>query len=113
MPKKAMPLTVRKIETLKATDKPQTFFDGDGLFLYVPEKKYTDGKPLPASKLWRFKYSFQGKVVLMSFGAYPAMSLHDARERRQDARTMLANGINPHEARRQQRADEERSHAVR
>ena len=112
MPKKAIPLTVRKIETLKAINKPQTFFDGDGLFLYVPEKKYTNGKLLPASKLWRFKFTFQGKVVLMSFGAYPAMSLHDARERRQDARTMLANGINPNEARRQQRADEERSHAV-
>ena len=71
----------------------QTFFDGDGLFLYVPEKKYTNGKLLPASKLWRFKYTFQGKVVLMSFGAYPAMSLHDARERRQDARAMLCDWL--------------------
>jgi hypothetical protein len=39
MPKKTIPLTVRKIETIRATDKPQTFFDGDGLFLYMPEKK--------------------------------------------------------------------------
>ncbi len=68
MPKKTIPLTVRKIETIKATDKPQTFFDGDGLFLYMPEKKYTNGKLLPASRLWRFKYTFQGKGFLMSFG---------------------------------------------
>jgi len=112
MPKKTIPLTVRKIETIKATDKPQTFFDGDGLFLYMPEKKYTNGKPLPASKLWRFKYTFQGKGFLMSFGAYPAMGLHDAREKRQEARNLLANGINPHTAKQQQQADEERSQAV-
>lgn len=112
MPKKTIPLTVRKIETIKATDKPQTFFDGDGLFLYMPEKKYTNGKLLPASRLWRFKYTFQGKGFLMSFGAYPAMGLHDAREKRQEARNLLANGINPHTAKQQQQADEERSHSV-
>ena len=112
MPKKTIPLTVRKIETIKATEKSQTCFDGDGLFLYIPEKKYTNGKPLPASKLWRFKYTFQGKGFLMSFGAYPAMGLHDAREKRQEARNLLANGINPHTAKQQQQADEERSHAV-
>ena len=112
MPKKNIPLTVRKIETIKATEKSQTCFDGDGLFLYIPEKKYTNGKPLPASKLWRFKYTFQGKGFLMSFGAYPAMGLHDAREKRQEARNLLANGINPHTAKQQQRADEERSHSV-
>ncbi len=112
MPKKSIPLTVRKIETIKATDKPQTFFDGDGLFLYMSEKKYTDGKQQTASKLWRFKYTFQGKAFLMSFGAYPAMSLHVAREKRQEARSLLANGINPQEVKKQQRANEERSHAV-
>ena len=112
MPKKTIPLTVRKIETIRATDKPQTFFDGDGLFLYMPEKKYTNGKLLPASRLWRFKYTFQGKGFLMSFGAYPAMGLHDAREKRQEARNLLASGINPHTAKQQQQADEERSHAV-
>lgn len=48
----------------------------------------------------------------MSFGAYPAMGLHDAREKRQEARNLLANGINPHTAKQQQQADEERSHAV-
>ena len=112
MPKKTIPLTVRKIETIKVTDKPQTFFDGDGLFLYMPEKKYTNGKLLPASRLWRFKYTFQGKGFLMSFGAYPAMGLHDAREKRQEARNLLASGINPHTAKQQQRADEERSCVV-
>ena len=112
MPKKTIPFTVRNIETIRATDKPQTFFDGDGLFLYMPEKKYTNGKLLPASRLWRFKYTFQDKGFLMSFGAYPAMGLHDAREKRQEARNLLANGINPHTAKQQQQADEERSHAV-
>jgi len=106
-PKKSIPLTVRKIETIKATEKSKTYFDGDGLFLYIPEKIYTSGKPLPASKLWRFKYTFQGKGFLVSFGAYPAMGLHDGREKRQEARNLLANGI-PHTAKQQQRADEER-----
>jgi integrase len=107
MPRQIIPLSVRKIETAKAADKPQTLFDGDGLFLFIPKKRINkEGRPLPVSKLWRFKFTFQGKSCLLSFGPYPELSLEDARARRQEARTLLANGINPSDERKQRNAAE-------
>jgi integrase len=47
------------------------------------------------SKLWRFRYRFGGKAKMMGLGAYPTVTLAKARERREDARRLLANGIDP------------------
>ncbi len=63
------------------------FFDGGGLFLFVPVKG--------GGKLWRFKYRFEGKEKLLSLGTYPDVSLLEARRRHQEARTVLANGYDP------------------
>jgi integrase len=52
------------------------------------------------SKIWRFKYRFQGKEKLISLGHYPAVSLKDARELAADARKSLGKGINPSEERK-------------
>jgi integrase len=61
-------------------------FDGQGLFLLV----------LPSGgKVWRFKYRFNGKDQQLSLGAYPAMSLAEARKRRDEARKAVAEGRNP------------------
>lgn len=49
----------------------------------------------PASKGWRFKYRFNGRSRLISFGIYPDVSLELARQRRQEARELLARGIDP------------------
>ncbi len=73
--------------------KAVKLFDGDGLFLLISAK---------GSKGWRFKYRLHGKEKLMSFGTYPEVSLSQARERRSEARKLIADGIDP----LQVRADE-------
>ncbi len=98
MPKKIVPLTDAKIKAFKAGDKAGTLFDGGGLFLYIPPRIFTDeGLPLPESKLWRLKYTFNGKSKKISFGAYPIVSLARAREKRDAARGLLADGVDPQE----------------
>ena len=74
--------------------KVQKLSDGGGLYLHVTAT---------GSKLWRMAYRFEGKQKLLSFGAYPAVSLKDARHRRDDARESLAKGIDPGEEKKQAR----------
>ncbi len=88
-------LTDVKARTAKAKEKPYKLSDGDGLFLLVN----------PAGgKWWRFKYRFEGKEKLISFGTYPEVSLADAREKRDAARKLVAAGIDPGELRKAQKA---------
>ena len=87
-----MPLNDTYIKNLKPAEKAQKHFDGGGLFLFVP----TSG-----SKLWRMAYRFNGKSKLLSFGDYPTVSLKEARERRDDAKRLLAQGEDPVEHKRQ------------
>jgi hypothetical protein len=77
MPKRITPLSDMKIQKVKSKDKPITLFDGGGLFLLVTPS---------GGKLWRFKYRFAGKENKLAFGAYPEISLLDARKRRDEAR---------------------------
>ncbi len=86
MPKRIAPLTDAKIRTIKITEKPQKLFDGGGLFLLVTPS---------GGKLWRFKYRFDEKEKVLALGAYPDLSLTGARSRREQARTLLANGVDP------------------
>ncbi|MBP0594563.1 integrase arm-type DNA-binding domain-containing protein [Paraburkholderia sp. LEh10] len=81
-----MALTDTTIRTTKPGDKPLKLFDGGGLFLLIAP---TGGK------LWRLKYRFGGKEKLLALGAYPAVSLKQARERRDEARKQLADGVDP------------------
>lgn len=74
------------IKSLKPEDKPKKHFDGGGLFLYIPAS---------GSKLWRMAYRFNKKSKLLSFGEYPLVSLKAARERRDEAKRLLAQGIDP------------------
>ena len=94
MPKRIIPLSDMKVQKAKSKDKPYTMFDGGGLFLIVTE---TGGK------LWRFKYRFDGKEKKIALGAYPEISLLDARQRRDAARKQLANGMDPDEIRKMQK----------
>lgn len=71
---------------LKTTGKVQKYSDGGGLYLYISP---TGGK------LWRMGYRYEGKQKTLSFGAYPAVSLKDARNRREEAKEQLAAGIDP------------------
>lgn len=81
-----MPLTDLKIRSLKPAAKPYKAADGGGLYIQVTPT---------GSKLWRMRYRFDGKQQLLSFGAYPDVGLARARERRQEARSLLAEGVNP------------------
>lgn len=83
-----MPLSDPAIRKAKPAGKPQKLADGGGLFLLIT----TAG-----GKLWRLKYRFAGKEKLLSFGAYPDVSLARARELRDDAKRRLAEGIDPGE----------------
>lgn len=81
-----MPLTDTHIRNLKAGEKAYKVADGGGLYIHVAET---------GAKLWRMRYRFGGKEKLLSFGAYPDLTLARAREKRQDAKRLLAEGIDP------------------
>ena len=90
-----MPLTDTAIRNAKPGAKPIKLFDERGLFLLVTP---TGGK------WWRFRFMFDGKEKLLSLGVYPDVSLKDARERRDEARKLVANGVNPSENRKIQKS---------
>jgi integrase len=79
-------LTALAIQNAKPRDKPYKLSDGLGLHLLVE----TTG-----SRLWRFRYQFQRKEKMLSFGAFPEVSLAAARENREWARKLLTQGIDP------------------
>ncbi|MFK5979542.1 MAG: integrase arm-type DNA-binding domain-containing protein [Rhizobiaceae bacterium] len=81
-----MALTDLKIKNLKPRDKAYKVADFDGLFISVQPT---------GSRLFRFKYRVDGKEGLLSFGRYPDVSLLQARQKRDDARKLVAAGINP------------------
>lgn len=86
MPRKATPLTDSAIKVAKPKDSPYKLTDGQGLYLEVTPN---------GSKLWRLKYRFNGKEKRLALGAYPTVSLQQARQRRADARELLAQGADP------------------
>jgi hypothetical protein len=82
-----MTLSDRQLrDKAKPADKPFKLFDGHGLFLLV--------KP-NGSRYWRMQFKFKNKAKLLAFGVYPAVSLREARDKRDDARKLLRNGIDP------------------
>lgn len=95
VPRTPMPLNDAAIKAAKPADKPKKLFDEKGLFLLV--------KPTGA-KLWRVKYRFAGKEQLLGLGAYPEVSLKQAREKRQKIREQVAAGIDPSAARQAAKA---------
>jgi len=81
-----MPLSDTGVRNAKPTEKARKIADEKGLYLLV----------LPSgSKLWRMDYRFQGKRKTLSFGGYPDTGLALARQKRDDARRLLAQGIDP------------------
>lgn len=88
MARTTRPLTNTEVLRSKAIDKDLTLHDGDGLFMVVK----TTGK-----KLWRFRYQrpVTKQRTMMGLGAFPALSLADARRLRADYLSLLANGIDP------------------
>ena len=90
-----MPLSDVVIRKAKPADKIQRLFDGGGLYLEIT----------PAGgKLWRQKYRFAGKEKRLAHGTYPEVTLGEARARREAARKALANGTDPGEQRKADKA---------
>jgi integrase len=79
-------LTETAVRAAKAADKPTKLFDGGGMYLLINPQ---------GSRLWRLKYRVHGKEKLLAIGAYPDVSLKRAREKRDEARRLLADGIDP------------------
>ncbi len=81
-----MSLTDTFLRTAKPAEKATRKFDGGGLYIEISPS---------GGKLWRLKYRYEGKEKLMALGRYPEVSLKDARERRDEARKLLANDVDP------------------
>lgn len=95
-----MPLTDATIRNLKPRDKPYKVSDFEGLFILV--------KP-SGSRLWHQKYRIDGKEKLLAIGPYPEVSLAQARQVRDAARSLLAAGKDPSQAKQdRKREDKER-----
>lgn len=89
-----MPLTDTAIRNAKPRSKPFKISDGGGLHLLVQPN---------GSRLWRLAYRFAGKQKTLALGSYPAVSLAKAREARDSAKRLLADGVDPSAQKRRDR----------
>lgn len=92
---RVMALTDTFIRQVKHSGAPagDKLTDGQGLFLLINA----------AGKYWRMSYRFTGKQKTLALGVYPAVSLAKARQRRDKARELLADGIDPAKAKRDEK----------
>ena len=81
-----MKLTDSIIRSEKPTDKRKQLADGNGLVLYIMPN---------GSKLWRYRYRYNGSPKMLSLGEYPTATLKDARAERERVSDLLAQGIDP------------------
>ncbi|MBL0625835.1 tyrosine-type recombinase/integrase [Aeromonas jandaei] len=86
-----MPLSDTAARQAKFTGKQQKLSDEKGLFLLISS----------SGKYWRLKFRFGGKEKVLALGVYPEVSLKEARVKREEARRLLADGIDPSLARKQ------------
>ena len=86
-----MKLNDQIIQSAEAKSKSYKLFDGQGLYIEISSK---------GSKFWRLKYRFEGKEKRISLGAYPEVSIDDAREHMRLCKEQLKGGIDPSQARK-------------
>ena len=89
-----MKLNARQVDTAKPKDKPYKLADGGGLYLLVNPN---------GARYWRLKYRVAGKEKLLALGVYPDVTLADARAKRDEAKRGIAGGIDPNEAKREEK----------
>ena len=90
-----MPLTDVQVRKSTPRERPYKLADERGLYLEVAPS---------GGKWWRFKYRFDGKEKRLSLGVYPDVDIKSARQRRDEARRQLSNGIDPGEKRKAEKA---------
>ena len=78
------PLTFTQIKAAKPKEKAYKLFDGGGLYLEIQAS---------GQKFWRLKYTQSGKESRISFGKFPEVSLEKAREKRDEARRLMSDGV--------------------
>ncbi|EHK1333337.1 tyrosine-type recombinase/integrase [Salmonella enterica] len=83
-----MALTDIKVRTAKPSDKPFKLTDGQGMHLLINPN---------GSKYWRLQYRFGGKQKVLALGVYPMVSLGEARRKRDEAKKLVSDGIDPSE----------------
>ncbi|SBW63351.1 phage integrase family site-specific recombinase [Klebsiella pneumoniae] len=93
-----MALSDVKVRSAKPEAKAYKLTDGEGMVLLV----HPNG-----SKYWRLRYRFGGKEKMLALGKYPEVSLADARARRDEARKLLANGVDPSENKKAVKVEQE------
>ena len=94
MPRRTIPLTDIQVKNAKPNEKELKLFDGKGLYLLITPS---------GGKLWRLKYRFKGKEKKLSLGSYPEISLLGARHKRDEARELIAQGIDPRSQKHEKR----------
>lgn len=89
-------LSETAVKAARPKEKPYKLFDERGLYLLVAQT---------GSRLWRFKYRLGGHEKLLALGSYPEVSLKRAREKRDEARALVADGRDPGAVRAANKAD--------
>lgn len=89
-----MSLSDFTIKNAEPREKPYRLADGDGLYIQVRPN---------GSKLWQMKYRYDCKDNILSFGQYPVVTLREARQKRDEAKTLLKGGISPSQQRQMQK----------
>jgi Arm domain-containing DNA-binding protein len=86
-----MPLTDRRVRNARPTTSAYKLGDGGGMYLLITP----DG-----ARYWRLDYRFAGKRRTLALGVYPTVTLASARERREEARVLLAKYVDPSAAKK-------------
>lgn len=89
-----MPLTDTAVRQAKPKEKDYSLSDSAGLSLFIAAK---------GTKAWHFRFSWHGQQPRISLGTYPEISLKEARERRDEARSLIAKGVDPRSQRREEK----------
>lgn len=92
-----MALTDIKVKTVKPLDKPFKLTDGEGMHLLVNPS---------GAKYWRLQYRFGGKQKMLALGVYPTVTLADARKRREMAKKLVSDGIDPAEKKKEDKIEQ-------
>ena len=100
MRKRVLPLTDLQVQRAKPKEKDYKLSDGRGLYLLITPK---------GGKHWRFDYTISGKRKTLAFKSYPEISLAEARQRREDARKLIASDVDPSEIIKAQKQVQETS----
>lgn len=92
-----MALTDIKVRTVKPLDKPFKLTDGEGMHLLINPN---------GAKYWRLQYRFGGKQKMLALGVYPIVTLADARKRREMAKKLISDGIDPAEKKKEDKIEQ-------